>query len=58
MAERDPPPLLRRLRINPPGRDGGIVELIHALAVIVARLEREERERPPLEPAPERPPHA
>ena len=46
MAERDLPPLLRRLRINPPGRDGGMVELIHALAVIVERLEREERERP------------
>jgi hypothetical protein len=58
MAERDPPPLPRRLRIKAPGRDGGMVELIHALAVIVARLEREERERPPLEPAPERPPHA
>lgn len=58
MAERDPSPLPRRLRINPPGRDGGMVELIHALAVIVARLEREECERQTREPSPERPPHA
>jgi hypothetical protein len=41
----------------PPGRDGGMVELIHALAVIVARLEREAEERRQLEP-PQRPPHA
>jgi hypothetical protein len=34
-----------------------MVELIHALAVIVARLEREAEERRQLEP-PQRPPHA
>jgi len=58
MAERDPPRLPRRLRITPPGRDGGMVELIHALAVIVERLEREERERQAPQPPPGRPPHA
>jgi len=57
MAKPDPPPVVRRLRIKPPGRDGGMVELIHALAVIVARLERETEERRQLEP-PQRPPHA
>ena len=57
MAKREPPPLPQRLRINPPARGGGMVELIHALAVVVARLEREERERLSLKPAPERPPH-
>jgi hypothetical protein len=35
-----------------------MVELIHALAVIVERLEREERERPSPKPPLERPPHA
>jgi len=58
MAKQDPPPVLRRLRIKPPGRDGGMVELIHALAVIVARLEREAEERQRLDPPVERPPHA
>jgi hypothetical protein len=35
----------RRLRITAPGRDGGMIELIHALAAIVARLDREHQER-------------
>jgi hypothetical protein len=33
------------VRITAPGRDGGMVELIHALAAIVVRLERERRMR-------------
>jgi hypothetical protein len=44
----------RRLRITAPGRDGGLAELIHALAVIVARLDRESQERGTPEPAQER----
>jgi hypothetical protein len=54
MTEQDPSPLPHRLRITSPGRDGGMVELIHALAVIVARLDRESQERGTLEPAQER----
>jgi hypothetical protein len=57
MAKQVLPPVLRRLRIKPPGRDGGMVELIHALAVIVERLDREAQERRQQEP-PQQPPHA
>lgn len=56
MADRRPSPP-RRLRLTAPGRDGGLVELIQALATIVVRLEREERERQAADPPPHRPPH-
>lgn len=35
------------LRVTAPGREGGLAEFIHALAAIIARLERERAERLP-----------
>ena len=38
-----PEELFRRVRLDSPGREGGLVEFVHAIAAILARLDAEER---------------
>jgi hypothetical protein len=38
-----PEELFPRVRLDSPGRDGGLIEFVHALAAILARLDAEER---------------
>ncbi|NNJ12922.1 hypothetical protein EKD04_021575 [Chloroflexales bacterium ZM16-3] len=55
MAKRTPHPTLPddlrdRVRLDSPGRAGGMTEFVHALAAILARLDAEQRGRVQSEP--------